>query len=84
MSKAIQCDVCRRVVTQDHAYGWRTLTLQYRGIVSSDIDGTEFGPRADVCSLGCATKWFEIVAKRCFQGSEGVEDGKERHVGEPT
>lgn len=75
MAKAIQCDVCRRLVPQSQARGWRTLTLNYQEIVYGDVYKSDVDPRADVCSYECAAKWFDQAMQRCFKALE-------RQVGE--
>ncbi len=82
MAKAIQCDVCGQVMAQNRASGWRTLTLQSRGFISGEGASAEFDPRADVCSVACARRWFEEVAPTCFRQAESEPPLNERSVGQ--
>jgi hypothetical protein len=82
MAKAIQCDVCGQVAAQNHATGWRTLTLQSRGFITGDGTSPEFDPRADLCSAECAREWFEKVAPTCFRHVESEPPLAERSVGQ--
>jgi hypothetical protein len=66
MAKAVQCDVCRRLVAQKQAAGWRTITMSYQEMIVGETIKDEFDPRVDVCSRACAEQWFAQVMNRCF------------------
>jgi hypothetical protein len=70
MTKAIQCDICRKVAAQGQAYNWRSLTLKYAGFVTGDGYNEGEAMRADVCSAECARIWFDRAVTGCFRSLE--------------